>query len=101
MSLSSSEAEYRAMAVVTCELKWMIGLLKSLGVTQQGPVPLECDSQSALYIAHNPVFHERTKHIEVDCHFVRDAIHAVLISPSYFPTEDQLISEERRGGKGC
>ena len=90
VSRSSAEAKYRSMAAITCELKWLKGLLLSLGVHHPKAIPLFCDSQSALHIAQNSIFHERTKHIEVDCHFVCDAIRDGLIAPSYMSTTDQL-----------
>ncbi|KAL9244597.1 hypothetical protein vseg_018360 [Gypsophila vaccaria] len=90
VSRSSAEAEYRSLAALTCEVKWLTGLLGDLGVSHSAATPIACDSQSALYIAKNLVFHERTKHIEIDCHFVRDAIHDGLIAPSYVPTAMQL-----------
>ncbi|XP_021766281.1 uncharacterized protein LOC110730767 [Chenopodium quinoa] len=74
VATSSADAEYRSMTATTCELKWLKQLLRTLGVQHPQGMKLFCDSQSALYIAKNPVFHERTKHIEIDLHFVRDAI---------------------------
>jgi len=62
------------MATTTCELKWLKGILSNLGIDHGKPMIIHCDSQAAMHIAKNPVFHERTKHIEVDCHFVRNEI---------------------------
>ncbi|XP_039172120.1 uncharacterized mitochondrial protein AtMg00810-like [Eucalyptus grandis] len=74
VSLSSAEAEYRAMAKTTCEIIWIRGLLGDLGIKLKGPTKLFCDNDVALKLAMNPIVHERTKHIEVDCHFTRDKI---------------------------
>ncbi|CAH9146720.1 unnamed protein product [Cuscuta epithymum] len=90
VSRSSTEAEYRSMAATTAELKWAKGLLLSLGIDHPRSMTLYCDNNSALHIAHNPVFHERTKHIEVDCHYVRDAIQAGLLVARHVSTTDQL-----------
>ncbi|XP_016199009.1 uncharacterized protein LOC107639969 [Arachis ipaensis] len=72
VSYSSLDAEYRAMSQVTREGQWLVYLLKELQAEHKTPFSLFCDTQSALHIAANPIFHERTKHLEVDCHLVRD-----------------------------
>ncbi|KAL0323604.1 UNVERIFIED_CONTAM: Secreted RxLR effector protein [Sesamum angustifolium] len=74
VATSSAETGFRAMAHTTSEILWLKNLLKELGFTYDDPIPMHCDNQAAIHIASNPIFYERTKHIEVDCHFVREAI---------------------------
>lgn len=74
LSRSSAEAEYRALATVTSELIWIYQLLADFQIPCLSPSFVYCDNQAAVAIASNPTFHERTKHIEIDCYFVRDKI---------------------------
>ncbi|TYK18485.1 putative mitochondrial protein [Cucumis melo var. makuwa] len=83
VSRSSTESEYRALASTTTELLWLRWLLADMNVPQQGPTLLHCDNRSVIQIAHNDVFHERTKHIENDCHFIRHHLlsNTLLLQP--------------------
>ena len=65
---------------------WICQLLREVGIETSLPVKLWCDNQAAMHITSNPVFHERTKHIEIDCHFVREKILLGLISTGYVKT---------------
>ena len=90
VSRSSSEAEYRAMAAATSEVVWLKALVGELGFPTSSPIKLFCDNQSAIYIASNLVFHERTKHIEVDCHFIRQKVQDQTIVTPHIRSQDQL-----------
>jgi hypothetical protein len=69
---SSVEAEYQAMTSTASELIWIKQLLADMSIETRSPMKIFCDNQATKHIASNPVFHERTKHIEVDCHFIRE-----------------------------
>lgn len=101
VSRSSAEAEYRAMVEALCELKWIKNVLHTMGVGHRAPMNLYCDSRSALHIAANPVFHERTKHVELDCHFIRDDIQRGVVKTKHVSTLNQLadIFTKALGGK--
>nr|XP_016442248.1 PREDICTED: uncharacterized mitochondrial protein AtMg00810-like [Nicotiana tabacum] len=90
VSLSSVEAEYRSMSKVMAGITWVCRLLSNFWVSSASPVPLYCDSISAIHIARNPIFHERTKYIELDCHFVRSKLTEGLISLSHTSSTSQL-----------
>lgn len=74
VSRSSTEAEYRALAHTTAELMWLLQLITDLHISLEGVPVIFCDNLSAIALASNPVFHARTKHIEVDYHFIREKV---------------------------
>ena len=91
MAYSSTEAEYRALVDTTYELLWLRWLLKDLGVSTFSVTPLYYDNQSAIHIARNDIFHEQTKHIEIDCHFIRYYLVYGALKLFLISSKDQLV----------
>ena len=78
------------MATATCELVWLKQLLHDLRFEDISQMTLICDNQATLHIASNSVFHERTKHTEIDCHFIREEILSGDIITKFVNSNDQL-----------
>ena len=78
------------MTQTVCEIMWIRQLLMEVSIETSVPAKLWCDNQVVMHISSNPVFHEWIKHIEIDCHFVREKIQLGLISTRYIKTGEQL-----------
>lgn len=90
VALSSAEAEFRGMSKGLCELLWLKRLLTEIGVEPKMEMKLFCDNKAAIEISHNPVQHDRTKHIEVDRHFIKQNLEEKIIKFPFVRSEDQL-----------
>lgn len=90
VSRSSTEAEYKALANATAEMIWVQKILRELGVPHPSAARLWCDNMGAKYLSANPVFHARTKHIEIDYHFVRERVANKLLDIRFINSKDQL-----------
>ena len=97
MARSSAKAEFRALAHGICEVIWIKRVLEELEVPITTPMRVYCDNKAAISIAHNPVLHDRTKHIEVDKHFIREKIESGLICIPYIPTTQQVADILTKG----
>ena len=87
---SSAEAEFRGMAQGICELLWIKRIVQDLGICLSKPMMLLCDNKASIAIANNPVQHDRTKHVEVDRHFIKDHLDKGTISLPFVTSKDQL-----------
>lgn len=90
ISRSSTKSEYKALANATAEVMWVQTVLRELGVPSPPLARIWCDNIRAKYLASNPVFHARTKHIEVDFHFVRERVNRNLLQIDFVPSSDQV-----------
>lgn len=97
MARSSAEAEFRAMAQGVCEVIWLRSILEELKVEYDSPMKLFCDNKSAISIAHNPVQHDQTKHVEVDRHFIKERLERGELCMPYVPTTEQLADVLTKG----
>ena len=89
---SSAEAEFRGMALRVCEALWLRLLLKDLGYPPRQPIRLYCDNKAACDIAHNPVQHDQTKHVDVDRFIIKEKLDEEIMELPKIQSEDQLTN---------
>ncbi|MCF8701923.1 Ty1/Copia family ribonuclease HI, partial [Corynebacterium sp. MC-10] len=89
VATSTTEAEYVAATQASKEAVWLKMIMEELGHEQEN-IPLFCDSQSALYLARNPAFHSKSKHIRVQYHFVREKVEEGTVDMQKIHTKDNL-----------
>ncbi|KAL0560812.1 hypothetical protein IC582_001226 [Cucumis melo] len=94
---SSAEAEYRAMSFGICEEIWFEKVLSDLHQECETPLKLFCDNKATISIANNPVQHARTKHVEIDRHFIKEILDSGSICIPYIPQADRLLMSSPRG----
>ncbi|KAI0501654.1 hypothetical protein KFK09_016599 [Dendrobium nobile] len=87
---SSTEAEYGSLSAAVSDVVWLRRLAQELNLSQQSPTTIHCNNTSAIAIAKNPVFHARTKHIEIDYHFIRQQISSGTIKLEHISSTDQV-----------
>ena len=97
MARSTAEAEFRAMAHGVCELLWLQILLMELKLFKHKPLMLYCDNKAAIDIANNPVHHDRTKHIEIDRHFIKEKLDRGIICLTYVKSASQVADILTKG----
>ncbi|XP_062085321.1 secreted RxLR effector protein 161-like [Humulus lupulus] len=97
VSLSTTEAEYRAATMATQESTWLMHLMKDLHQSTDNAIPLYCDNQFAIRLTENPVFHARTKHVEVHYHFLREKVLQEEIEMQQINTDDQVADIFTKG----
>jgi hypothetical protein len=97
---STAEAEFRSMALGICELMWVKILLSELLLFNGMPLKLYCDNQAAINIVNNPVHHDRTKHVGIDRHFIKEKLDAGVLQVVYVKSSDQLADILTKGIDG-
>lgn len=88
VSRSTTKGEYCAMAATVCKFQRISYIICDFQLPLSTPIPLYCDNQVAIHIAGNHVFHERTKHLDIDCHLVWEKLKDGFISPQHVSSSD-------------
>ena len=94
---SSAEAEFRAMALGICEGMWIKSILEDLKIGISKPMKLYCDNKAAISMAHYLVQHDRTKHVEIDKHFIKEKLESGIICIPYVPSDGQIADVFTKG----
>ena len=94
---SSAETEFKALALRICELIWLKSLMCELRMPLMIPMKLYCDNKATISIAYNPVQHDRTKHAEIDQHFIKEKIEVRLINLSHVSLSNQVADILTKG----
>ena len=89
---SSTKVEYRTLTHASTEVAWLRSLFSELGISLVSTPVIWCDNQGTGALAANPVFHSRTKHIEVDVHYVREHVIDKKLVVSYVPSVEQVAN---------
>eukprot|EP00253_Pinus_taeda_P014376 PITA_14376 len=92
IALISSEAEYMAASTTSCEAIWLRKLLVDLFRRNMEATRIMCNNQSCIKLSENRVFHDRSKHIDIQCHFIRDCVQRGVVQLSYTPTGEQMAN---------
>ena len=88
VALSSTEAEYMASSQASCESLWLRKLMVDLFGQELSPTVIHCDNQSCIKLSENPVFHGRSKHIEIRYHFIREYVQRGVVQLQYVSIDE-------------
>jgi hypothetical protein len=96
-ALSTTEAEYMATSQCTKEAIWLRKLMANVGLVQVGATTIMCDNKGCIALAKNPTHHSRTKHIDIQHHFIREKLESGEIGVKYYPTQDMVADVLTKG----
>jgi hypothetical protein len=88
VALSTTEAEYIALSVAVCKAMWLRKLLTDLFDHEMDPTTIRCDNHSCVKLSENPMFHDRSKHIEIKYHYIKDMVKRKRVHMQYLPTHE-------------